>query len=108
VLAERDAAFNGADDRAADAARHTLGNMPIIILTSTLHPGPPAMAADMDKVGLAVYALHSQMTGLSTRARHRVVPGASHYIQYDKPQAVLDAVAEVLADVRAGPRAPGH
>jgi len=28
------------------------------------------------------------------------VPDSSHYIQYDQPQAVIDAVKQALAEIR--------
>jgi hypothetical protein len=34
----------------------------------------------------------------------RVVPDASHYIQFDRPDVVIGAVWEVVATVRAGAR----
>jgi hypothetical protein len=40
------------------------------------------------------------MAALSARGRERVAPGANHVIQYSQPQAVIDAVREVLGELR--------
>ncbi|HEX4534573.1 MAG TPA: hypothetical protein VH000_10110, partial [Rhizomicrobium sp.] len=36
----------------------------------------------------------------STRGEKRIVDGASHMIQYDKPQVVLDAFAQIIRAAR--------
>jgi pimeloyl-ACP methyl ester carboxylesterase len=41
------------------------------------------------------------MTALSTAGQHRTIEGAGHFIQRDKPQAVIDAVNDVVKAVRA-------
>jgi pimeloyl-ACP methyl ester carboxylesterase len=45
--------------------------------------------------------MHNEMTALSTAGVHREIPGAGHSIQADQPQAVIDAVNEVVAQARA-------
>jgi len=45
-------------------------------------------------------ALHDDETSWSSRGRHEVVPGASHYLQFDRPEQVIAAVREVITDVR--------
>jgi len=37
---------------------------------------------------------------LSTRGKHIVVPGTSHWVQIDHPQAVIDAIREVVEEAR--------
>jgi hypothetical protein len=45
--------------------------------------------------------MHDEMTALSSAGQHRTVEGAGHGIQRDKPQAVIDAVNEVVVAARA-------
>ena len=45
--------------------------------------------------------MHDELARLSTVGVNRVVPGANHYIQLDKPDAVVNAVSEVLAAVKS-------
>jgi hypothetical protein len=40
------------------------------------------------------------MAQLSSRGVNRTIPGATHAIMLSAPQAVIDAVDEVVADVR--------
>jgi pimeloyl-ACP methyl ester carboxylesterase len=78
-------------------------DMPLIVL-------PPGMTlTDEQKAQLAVAEAegirgHAALAALSTRGRNTRVPGANHYIQLTKPQAVLDAVAEVVGEARSSRR----
>jgi len=42
---------------------------------------------------------HTQTAALSTRGTNRIVPGTHHNIEIDRPQAIIDAVGEVLREV---------
>jgi hypothetical protein len=44
--------------------------------------------------------MHNDLAKLSTVGVNRVVPGANHYIQLDKPDAVVDAVGEMVTTAR--------
>jgi pimeloyl-ACP methyl ester carboxylesterase len=106
----------GATLTAAGHARrlgaHPLGDRPLVVLTHG-EPFPPqalkqlkitpAEGARLDAEWLA---MQNDEATWSTRSRHTVVAGASHYIQFDKPQGVIDAVRDVVAQVRAGKPAP--
>jgi pimeloyl-ACP methyl ester carboxylesterase len=84
------------------AARRPLGDLPLVVLTRGVSPyaipGQPQSAlnkateAENEKI-------HKEMAALSTRGIHRVVPGAGHLVQADKPEAVVNAVDEVLAQL---------
>jgi pimeloyl-ACP methyl ester carboxylesterase len=45
-------------------------------------------------------AIQDEVAKLSSRGTNRVVPGASHLIQEDKPQEVVRSIEEVLAQVK--------
>ena len=47
-------------------------------------------------------AMHDDEASWSTRSEHIVVDDASHYIQYDRPDVVIDAVRRVVDRVRTG------
>ena len=68
-------------------ATHGLGDMPLIVMTS--------MAIPSSWMGLA-----KEMAGLSTQGRHVVVEGTGHYIQLGRPDAVIDAVRQVVEAAR--------
>lgn len=86
------------------ASRRSYGDMPLIVLTRTDYERdmPPDFTAE-DKANMrSVWeAMHAEMAALSTRGEHRFVAGASHYIQRDAPDAVVAAIADVVAGVRA-------
>jgi pimeloyl-ACP methyl ester carboxylesterase len=48
-------------------------------------------------------SLHAEMAALSTAGEQRHIPGAGHYIQRDNPEAVLTAIADVVAKARQAP-----
>jgi pimeloyl-ACP methyl ester carboxylesterase len=86
------------------ADHHHLGAMPLVVL-SIEHPwntGTPAGVRLDRSYGKIWNALHQDLAKLSSRGVHRIIKGSGHEIQLDKPQAVIDAVDEVLRELRAG------
>ena len=89
------------DPRPEDAyamlfAGHALGSKPLIVLTHSIHESKdPKDAADF----FTWNALHDQTAALSTRGVNRIVPETHHNIEVDRPQAIVDAVNEVLNEI---------
>jgi pimeloyl-ACP methyl ester carboxylesterase len=89
----------------------SLGDRPLVVLTHSVTPAAtlraaklsPADAARLDAVWLE---LQNDEASWSTKSRHTVVPGATHYIQFDQPQVVVGAVREVVGEVRAAQAHP--
>lgn len=84
-----------------------LGDRPIVVLTAT-KPLPSAALKALkmtDEQGQQIKtvwtALHDDEASWSHHSRHELVPDATHYIQFDRPDVVIAAVREVVADVRA-------
>jgi pimeloyl-ACP methyl ester carboxylesterase len=46
--------------------------------------------------------MHDEIAALSTRGERRTVEGAGHFIPFDKPDAVIAAIEEVIAVARGG------
>jgi hypothetical protein len=44
--------------------------------------------------------LHRQSAALSRRGQHRVVPETNHNIELDAPEAIVEAVATILSQLR--------
>ena len=91
--------YDGAD-------HHRLGAMPLVVL-SIEHPfsydnDTPAGTRLDRSYGKIWNAMHVDLAHLSSRAVHRVIKRSGHEIQLDQPQAVIDAVDEVLSQLRAG------
>ena len=85
------------------AARGSFGDMPVLVLTRGVSPfavpGKPQSALNKAFEN-ENRRMHKEVAALSTRGSERVVPGAGHIIQADKPQAVVKAINEVLDQVR--------
>jgi pimeloyl-ACP methyl ester carboxylesterase len=92
--------FNTLDTPQLQKVRRPLGSIPLVVLT-----GKPTMPGVTPEETEAVYrvwvTMHDEMATLSTRGENRIVPGAGHYIQYEKPAVVIAAVQEVVDAVRA-------
>jgi pimeloyl-ACP methyl ester carboxylesterase len=80
----------------------SLGDRPLIVLTATL-PHTAAVRQIMgvtpaqDSALLAISRrLHEDQAHWSTRGEHVLVERASHYIQFDRPDAVVAAVRSVV------------
>jgi len=51
--------------------------------------------------------MHDRIANLSSLGTNRIVANATHHIQLSRPEAVIEAVNEVVAEVRTGrPRRP--
>jgi pimeloyl-ACP methyl ester carboxylesterase len=83
--------------------RRPFGEMPVVVLTRGVSPyavpGKPQSALNKAMEDENV-AIQKETAALSTRGKQRVVPGAGHVIHADKPEAVVDAVLEVLNQVK--------
>jgi pimeloyl-ACP methyl ester carboxylesterase len=81
-------------------AGNAFGDKPLIVLTHSIHEsGDPLDEADFYGWNL----MHAQTAALSTRGLNRIVPDTHHNIEVDRPQAVIDAVFEVLDALAAQP-----
>ncbi|MGH6909092.1 MAG: hypothetical protein ACREEG_02820, partial [Phenylobacterium sp.] len=91
--------FNTLDTPQLVKVKRSFGSIPLIVLT-----GKPGLSGATPEETEAVYkvwvTMHDEMAALSTKGVNRIVPGASHYIQYEKPAVVIAAVNEVVEAVR--------
>ncbi|ELX09538.1 alpha/beta hydrolase fold protein [Janthinobacterium sp. HH01] len=101
MVAERNA-FKDSDDQLR-ALRRPFGDLPLVVLTRGISPyavpNQPQSALNKAMEDENV-AIQKQMAALSTHGTQRIVAGAGHGIQADKPEAVIEAVLEVLKQVR--------
>lgn len=88
----------------AAAGATPLGAKPLIVLTAGATPRPgltPDQAAAVQKLWVA---MHDELAALSSRGVNRLVPDAVHGIHVQKPQLVVDTVAEVVDAARVASR----
>jgi pimeloyl-ACP methyl ester carboxylesterase len=87
-----------------DSADHLrLGSLPLVVLSpeDSWSDGTPAGDQFSRAYSKKWIAMHEALAHLSSRGVHRYIPGSGHGIQLDKPQAVIDAVESVLAQLQA-------
>ncbi|MFH0785075.1 MAG: alpha/beta hydrolase [Pseudomonadota bacterium] len=84
-----------------------LGNRPAYILTSTAPFSQEVLAAlkltpEQGRQYQELWkGMHDEVASWSSNSRHQLVPNASHYIQFDRPDVVIEAVRSVVNDVRS-------
>jgi len=86
------------------AAAKPYGDLPLIVLTRGDYKKdmPPSFTPDSTAALKQVWTtMHTEMTAQSSLGQNRTIEGAGHGIQRDKPQAVIDAVTEVVTAARA-------
>lgn len=86
------------------AAAHSYGALPLIVLTrgDNKKGMPDWFTAENTEAFAKLWnTMHAEMAALSTVGQQRVVPDAGHSIQVDQPQAVIDAITEVVTAARA-------
>jgi pimeloyl-ACP methyl ester carboxylesterase len=89
--------------------KRNYGDTPLIVLTATdaqpPRPGTaPEIIAQTPSYLDAFSREHDALAALSTRGVNARVPGTTHYIHQIKPQVVIDAVDQVIAEARAAKR----
>jgi len=81
----------------------SFGDKPLIVLThGRWYDGADSTSPGKQARALAAWAAgHDALAATSRHGRHLVMPNAGHFIQTDAPQAVVDAVKEVVEQMRA-------
>jgi pimeloyl-ACP methyl ester carboxylesterase len=100
-MAELDAVLNEA------GTLRQLGDRPLFVL-SAMKPMSESDLASLElspaqgaEIRTLWRTLQVDQASWSTRSQHRLVDDASHYIQYDRPDVVIEAVRSVVDSVRA-------
>jgi pimeloyl-ACP methyl ester carboxylesterase len=89
------------DQKELEAVTASFGDKPLIVLTGGNAQNIPGLTPQQNAaVDQAWMAGHDRLATLSTRGSNIMVPGSGHYIQYDQPQAVIDAVTRTVAEIR--------
>jgi pimeloyl-ACP methyl ester carboxylesterase len=101
AAAEMQGAIDGSDDAEIAKAGTDLGDVPLIVLTSEQFKTNSQMPPDVRSASQDLWmTFHNEIAAHSTRGSNRVVPGTGHYIQLERPDAVIGAVDEVVAAAR--------
>lgn len=80
------------------ATRKDFGDMPIIVLTHAPHPWPKDWSqALQDRHTLLWEDMHNEVAAMSTHGVNEIVPRSGHYIQFDRPEIVIDAIEQTIS-----------
>jgi pimeloyl-ACP methyl ester carboxylesterase len=83
------------------AASTSLGDLPLVVLSHGQPMAMPGLAEQVNQVNQQLWQqLQAELAGLSSRGRLVVAEGSGHYVQLERPQLVIDAIAEVVAAAR--------
>jgi pimeloyl-ACP methyl ester carboxylesterase len=87
-----------------DSADHLdLGDKPLVVLSADVGWNLSGPAGSFWRTYRKLwFAQHEALAHLSSRGVHRVIEHSRHQIQLDQPQAVVDAVHQVLRELHAG------
>jgi pimeloyl-ACP methyl ester carboxylesterase len=103
----QEAEFDAFDKSAEEVpAAASLGSMPLIVLSHDPKIGGkpgvlPAAIAEHSEIAWA--QMQEELSHLSTSGKHIVAQGSTHYIQFDRPDLVTDAIRSVVDAVRNKP-----
>lgn len=85
---------------------HDFGDRPLLVLTA-MAPFKPSEIETMGhtpEVAARIKdnwkQLNAEQAGWSTRGQQRLLDDATHYIQFDRPDAVIGAIHEIVDEVR--------
>lgn len=104
--AESQHSANGRSDvnsREEAAAQRSFGDIPLIVLTAAESRDSQTTQAERSAsecLWRSWKAGHDALAARSTRGKSLVVAGTGHFVQLDQPQAVINAIKEVVRDVQ--------
>ena len=92
---------DGSFETSADqlrTARKPFGDLPVICLTRTpYHWSQPGISTStVNAMEKEWREMHIEIARLSTHGIEKVIPNSGHYIQLDRPDAVIDAINAVI------------
>jgi pimeloyl-ACP methyl ester carboxylesterase len=97
ALSEKENIFYKSADETR-ATRRDFGDMPIVVMTHAPYPKANDETQEIrDERTLVWEQMHNEVAAMSTRGVNEIVPKTGHFIQLDRPQAVIDAIEQVMS-----------
>jgi pimeloyl-ACP methyl ester carboxylesterase len=93
-------------------AAGNLGDKPLVVLTAGKNVDASQLPAEISKKDMDdfheiwVNDLQVKEANLSTRGKRIIVPDSDHMIPFERPDAIIEAIRDVCAQVNAGKTAP--
>jgi pimeloyl-ACP methyl ester carboxylesterase len=96
------AEWKAISESAAQAATAgKIGDMPLTVLSEDPNNSQPDLPDDLIKpAGDAWQQMQDELAHLSTRGTHVIAKNSGHFIQFDRPDAVVEAVHKVVNQAR--------
>jgi pimeloyl-ACP methyl ester carboxylesterase len=100
-LAREFMALNELSSALLDQEKKSLGAIPFVVLNRDPTRLDPALSADDGVVSERVWLqMHLEIMDLSSDSELHIVPGASHIVQDDRPDAVINTVTDMVLKIR--------
>ncbi|MFO0705674.1 MAG: alpha/beta hydrolase [Nitrospira sp.] len=105
-ITEEGAALEATGMQAARAG--SLGDLPVTVLTANGPTWWPDLPPGVDPVAFREmwFRLQSQLMTLSTDSRQVFADQSSHFVNFDQPDVIADAVRQMIDRLRVPPAAP--
>jgi pimeloyl-ACP methyl ester carboxylesterase len=79
----------------------SLGNLPLVVITGTNKQRADDLPAELNaKFNQIWVELQKELALLSANSTHIITSKSGHFIQHDEPELVIDAILNLLAEVR--------
>ena len=101
--------YAAADDATRQPGRPTtLGDLPLAVITAGPRQPTDGAVAEVSEVQARADStwrvLQAELFGLSTNAVHVIADESGHYVQFDQPEVVIDAIRQIVTSIRgSGP-----
>jgi pimeloyl-ACP methyl ester carboxylesterase len=79
---------------ATSGAPGSLGSRPVVVLTRTKY--------DSNEIRVPWMEMQAELAALSTNSDQRLIPETTHFIHLDDPEAVVQAILDVVRSARDG------
>jgi len=77
--------------------------LPLLVLSAGSRQRPPSRSLELHQRWVRIAGeLQDDLASRSPCSRHITVPGAGHFIHWDQPKAVVDAIMTLVDDLRHG------
>jgi pimeloyl-ACP methyl ester carboxylesterase len=94
------------ESAAQAATTGSLGDLPLAVLSHDPEKPQPDLPEDLVKpTNDAWQQMQNELAQLSTRSTHLIAKNSGHYIQFDRPDVVVEAVRKVIDEGRSFPKA---
>jgi pimeloyl-ACP methyl ester carboxylesterase len=89
------------ESAAQAATAGKLGDIPLTVLSEDPNNPQPDLPDDLVKPASGAWQqMQDELARLSTRGTHLIAKNSGHFIQFDRPDAVIEAVRKVVGQVR--------